>query len=64
MRYIEVEPKYVSDEILDMITRGDVIVRNVEGRKQTLFVPETIELRHFDPENKLIGNLIDDMKRK
>jgi len=64
MRYIEVEPLYISDEVLDMINRGEVVVRNLPGRKQSLFVPETLELKHFDPNNLLEGEMIDILRKE
>ena len=59
MRYVEVEPYYVSDEVLDMINSGEVVVRNITGKRQTLFVPDTLEVRHFDENGELTGEVID-----
>ena len=59
MRYIEVAPMYVSDEVLDMINSGEVLVRNIPGRLPSLFVPEDLEIKHFDPEGQLEGQIID-----
>jgi hypothetical protein len=59
MRYVEVEPYYVSDEVLDMINSGEVVVRNIPGKRQTLFVPDTLEVRHFDENGELTGEVID-----
>ena len=59
MKYIEVAPMYVSDEVLDMINSGEILVRNIPGRLPSLFVPETLEVKHFDPEGQLEGQMID-----
>jgi len=59
MRYIEVAPMYVSDHVLDLINSGEVLVRNIPGRLPSLFVPETLEVKHFDPAGELTGKIID-----
>ena len=62
MKYIEVEPMYVSDHVLDMINSEEIVVRNFPGRHQSLFVPETLDLSNFDPSGQMEGEVLDILK--